>query len=77
MPGRLSDASMGYLFPKGKGAPCAHGIELLFAFMMERPTDLSFLERGDFVDLESSGFAGIPEWDEFVRHYTTCVHCDS
>ena len=75
MQGRLSDASMGYLFPKGKGAPCTHGIELLFAFMLERPTDFTFLEASDFAHLDSSGFIGIPEWDEFVRHYTTCRLC--
>ena len=75
MRGRLSDASIGYLFPKGKGAPCAHGIELLFAFMIERPTDFTFLEPSDFANVESSGFVGIPEWEEFVRHYTTCGLC--
>jgi hypothetical protein len=75
MQGRLSDGSIGYLFPKGKGAPCAHGIKLLFSFMLERPTDFTFLEPSDFAHLDSSGFIGIPEWDEFVRHYTTCRLC--
>jgi hypothetical protein len=75
MQGRLSDASIGYLFPKGKGAPCAHGLELLFAFMIERPTDFTFLEPGDFLRMDSSGFIGISEWDDFARHYTTCGLC--
>jgi hypothetical protein len=75
MRGRLSDASIGYLFPKGKGAPCAHGLELLFAFMIERPTDFTFLEPSDFTRMESSGFIGISEWDDVARHYTTCGLC--
>jgi hypothetical protein len=72
---RLSDASISYLFPKSKGVPCPHGLELLFAFMIERPTDFTFLEPNDFTHLHSSGFIGIPEWDDFARHYGTCKHC--
>lgn len=75
MRGRLSDASIDYLFPKGKGAPCAHGLELLFAFMIERPTDFTSLKSIDFIRLDSSGFPGISEWDDFARHYATCGHC--
>ena len=75
MRGRLSDASIGYLFPKGEGAPCAHGLELLFAFMIERPDDFTFLEPVDFTQLDSSGFIGISEWDDFARHYRTCGLC--
>jgi hypothetical protein len=75
MRARLSDASISYLFPKSKGVPCAHGLELLFAFMIERPTDFTFLESIDFSDLHSSGFIGIAEWDDFARHYGTCKLC--
>ena len=72
---RLSEASISYLFPKSKGVPCAHGLELLFAFMIERPTDFTFLKPTDFSDLHSSGFIGISEWDDFSRHYSTCKVC--
>ena len=75
MPARLSDASIGYLFPKGKGAPCGHGLELLFAFMIARPTDFTFLQPTDFSDVHSSGFIGIVESDGFARHYATCELC--
>lgn len=66
---------MNYLFPDGTGVPCATGAELLQTFIARRPDDLGFLEPGDINSLSGSGFAGIPEWDEFVHHYSVCERC--
>ena len=57
------------------GIPCFHGIRLLRSFAEARPTDFAFLEPGDLLDLTTSGFAGIPEWDSFAEHYATCERC--
>lgn len=59
------------LFPKGRGQLCEQGTILLRTFAQRRPTDVSFLKAAD-VQNDDSGFAGIPEWDAFTDHYTSC-----
>jgi hypothetical protein len=71
----ISDVAKEYLFPDGKGAPCATGQKLLQAFALNRPSDYGFLEPRDMQTLGDSGFAGIPEWDAFVEHYSECGRC--
>jgi hypothetical protein len=55
--------------------PCEHGRELLLNFAAARPSDNSFLEPRDFLDLHNSAFSGIPEWDDFAEHISQCSRC--
>ncbi len=55
--------------------PCPAGTALLHSFVLARPADFGFLTAEDLVDLRSSAFAGISEWEAFVTHYTTCELC--
>ena len=55
--------------------PCERGRGLLQKFAAARPSDHSFLEPRDFLDLHNSAFSGIPEWDTFVEHVSECGHC--
>ena len=62
----------------GKAAPlCSEGAELLRTFVIARPADLSFITSHDMIDLQSSAFQGIPEWDAFAGHVWRCSSCDS
>jgi hypothetical protein len=54
---------------------CAVGMDLLCRFEEARPNDCAFLQEQDFVDLSTSAFAGIPEWDAFTEHCATCEDC--
>jgi hypothetical protein len=54
---------------------CAVGMDLLHRFEEARPNDYAFLQAQDFVDLSTSAFAGIPEWDAFTEHCETCEDC--
>jgi hypothetical protein len=54
---------------------CEQGRELFLNFAAARPSDHSFLEPQDFLDLHNSAFSGIPEWDVFVEHVSQCGHC--
>jgi hypothetical protein len=55
--------------------PCELGKDLLLKFAIARPTDRSFLEPRDFLDLQNSAFSGIPEWDDFAEHTSQCRRC--
>jgi hypothetical protein len=55
---------------------CAVGTDLLRRLEEARPNDYAFLRAQDFVDLSSSAFAGIPEWDAFTEHCETCGDCN-
>jgi hypothetical protein len=72
---RVSDATMRYLFPAGKGGSCPAEAELLRPFVLNRPSDFAFLEPSDLLDLGRSGCAGGPEWDDFAQHYASCGRC--
>ncbi len=63
------------LCPQGKKSLCEEGKRLLKHFAITRPADISFLKPDDIVDLRSSGFAGISEWDAFPSHVSTCKNC--
>lgn len=54
---------------------CAVGMDLLRRFEAARPNDYAFLQAKDFVDLRTSAFAGIPEWDAFTEHCETYEDC--
>jgi hypothetical protein len=54
---------------------CAVGMDLLSLFEVARPNDYAFLQAQDFVDLSTSAFVGIPEWDAFTEHCETCKDC--
>lgn len=54
---------------------CAVGMDLLRRLEEARPNDYAFLQAQDFVDLHTSAFAGIPEWDAFTEHCETCKAC--
>jgi hypothetical protein len=54
---------------------CSVGMDLLRRFAEARPNDCAFLQVQDFADLSTSGFDGIPEWDTFTGHCTTCEDC--
>ncbi len=50
-------------------------MDLLHRFEEARPNDYAFLQAQDFVDLSTSAFDGIPEWDAFTEHCATCEDC--
>lgn len=54
---------------------CTTGWRLLQQFRQSRPNDYEFLQARDFIDLRTSAFDGIPEWDAFVQHYESCESC--
>ncbi len=65
------------LFPIDEALPCPVGKALLRAFAETRPADFNFLKPCDLVDLRSSAFTGIPEWDSFSEHYGSCELCNA
>jgi hypothetical protein len=69
------DRALGRLCTADTGIPCSRVTGLLRSFAEARPTDFAFLDPGDLLDLKTSGFAGIPEWDSFAEHYATCERC--
>jgi hypothetical protein len=54
---------------------CSVGMDFLRRFEEARPNDYAFLEAQDFVDLGTSAFKGIAEWDAFTEHVATCEDC--
>jgi hypothetical protein len=74
---QVSNAELEHLFPVDEGLPCQRGTALLRTFAEQRPEDFAFLKANDLVDLRNSAFAGIPEWDEFADHYSTCELCNA
>jgi hypothetical protein len=54
---------------------CAVGMDLLRRLEEARPNDYAFLQAQDFVDLSTSAFVGIPEWDAFTKDCETCEDC--
>jgi hypothetical protein len=54
---------------------CQNGKTQLEALADARPIDFTFLEAADFVNLQSSGFARIEEWDAFATHSRSCPVC--
>jgi len=77
MAGRIpvSDETLANLFSSNEGLPCREGTALLRAFAEHRPSDFAFLTPSDLVDLSTSAFDGIVEWDSFSAHYGTCELC--
>jgi hypothetical protein len=69
------EAIFDILWPQEKQSLCKEGNRLLKHFAVTRPADVSFLKPDDIVDLRSSGFAGIPEWEAFTSHISTCKNC--
>jgi hypothetical protein len=63
------------LWPRGKKSLCIDGEQMLRHFAKTRPADIAFLKPGDLVDLKSSDFTGVPEWDAFTNHVSTSTHC--
>jgi hypothetical protein len=62
--------------PTEGGLPaCPVGVDLLRRFKEARANDYAFLQVQDFVDLSTSAFDGIPEWDAFTEHCGTCEDC--
>ena len=72
---RIADAALEHLFAEKRGLPCSEGAMLLRVFAGQRPSDFAFLQPRDLMDIRSSAFAGIPEWDAFSAHYATCERC--
>ena len=56
-------------------SPCNVGRRFLEEFARARPADYTFLEPKDFIDLRSSAFGGIAEWDTFAEHVLGCSRC--
>ena len=54
---------------------CPVGMDLLRRFEAARPNENAFLQAQGFVDLSTSAFDGIPEWDAFTEHRQTCEDC--
>jgi hypothetical protein len=54
---------------------CAVGMDLLRRFEEARPNDYAFLQVQDLVDLRTSAFVGIPEWDAVTEHREACEDC--
>ena len=71
------DARLEALFPVDDGLPCPEGTALLRAFAEARFTDFAFLKPSDLADLHNSAFAGIPEWDAFADHFSSCEECNA
>ncbi len=59
----------------GLFSACPIGIDLLRQFAQARPNDYAFLQTKDFLDVGTSGFIGIPEWDVFAAHSDRCDQC--
>ena len=55
--------------------PCELGRDLLLKLAAARPSDHSFLEPRDFLDLRNSAFSGISGWDVFAEHVSQCSRC--
>jgi hypothetical protein len=53
------------LFPFSEGSLCPTGTALLIAFAKARSANSTFLKSIDFIDVRSSGCAGIGERDAF------------
>jgi hypothetical protein len=68
--------STGPEWANGARPACAVGMDLLRQLEAARPNDYAFLQAQDFVDLSTSAFAGIPEWDAFTEHCGTCKDCN-
>ena len=51
-------------------------MDLLRRLEEARPNDYAFLQAQDFVDLSTSAFIGISEWDAFTEHCETCEDCN-
>ena len=77
MPEPVSDAALERLFEEDDGLPCSEGTALLRAFAELRPADFALLQPHDLIDLRSSAFTVIPEWDLFSEHYATCECCNA
>jgi len=60
---------------EGLFSACPIGIDLLRQFAQARPNDYAFLQAKDFLDVETSGFIGISEWDAFATHSVACDKC--
>jgi hypothetical protein len=71
------DTRLHVLFPVDDGLPCPEGTILLRAFAEARPGDFAFLKPADLSDLRNSAFAGIPEWEAFSEHYSSCELCNA
>ena len=67
--------STGPEWANGARPACAVGTDLLRRLEAARPNDYAFLQAQDFVDLGTSAFVGIPEWDAFTEHCATCDDC--
>ena len=65
------------LFPVDEALPCSAGTTLLRAFAEACPADFAFLNPGDLIDLRNSAFAGIPEWEVFSEHHSSCELCNA
>jgi hypothetical protein len=65
------------LFPSDEGLPCSEASALLSVFAEARPADFNFLTPSDLVDLLNSAFAGVPEWEVFSEHYSSCELCNA
>ena len=50
---------------------CPVGMDLLRRLEEARPKYYAFVQ----VDLSTSAFVGIPEWDAFTEHCETCADC--
>jgi hypothetical protein len=74
---QVSYAALEHLFPVDERLPCPGGTIVLRAFAERRPSDFKFFRAIDPVDLRNSAFDGIPEWDDFVDHYSTCELCNA
>ena len=71
------EVAMEKLFAEDEGLPCPVGTELLRNFAEARPLDFAFLKPHNLIDLNNSGFKGIPEWDAFAQHYAECELCNA
>jgi hypothetical protein len=65
-------ARLEILFPSDDILPCTEASALLSAVAEARPADfqLSYPQRP--CDLRNSAFEGIPEWEAFLEHYSSC-----
>lgn len=66
-------------FPEGEVAleerMCDQGMALWARFAQARPEDREFIQPPDLIDVHSSAFSGIPEWDAFANHSSGCLRC--
>lgn len=66
---------MGPVWTENDLPACPEGMDLLRRFEDARPNDFAFLQEQDLIDLGTSAFAGIAQWEAFTEHCGRCEEC--